>query len=325
MDSSGRHTRNSSFNIVVSPFHQESNRFRVNLQSPIRLNPEREWEAAIIDSYLPVGTDKVKEDDSNPKWFQYAVCIGIPQSLNTYQRHYYNPASHESVVHSFIDKFDRVQKSVDNYGQFTNQRHDPKLKIEVIEDHLQITVVKEFVRGECIAVRMPSDHYRAFFTPGISDDFDAYMNGEQLQLIPNKKPWCYYEANSSELRIHFTDENPYARNDASDMNGLVFKSRRNVSLKHVSTKRDDFAVGKFLDVVCSLIETTRLGRREGGTRVMDVVNVDNHENINLKYFKLETVEIDSISMEIIDSVTKEDVYIERIPFIVINIRPQFQI
>ena len=233
-----------------------------------------------------------------------------------HQRHYYNPSSHESVVRSFIDKFDKVQKSIDNYGQCTNQKYEPRLKIEVVDDHVQITIVKEFKRDECIAIRMAP---HSFFSSDINDEFDTYMNGELLQLKPNKTSWCFYDNTSSELRGHFTHENPYVRTDVSDMNGLVFKSRRKISRKSKGlTER------KFLDVVCSLIETTRLGKKEGGTRVMDVVNVNKHENINLKYFTLEATEIDSMSMEIVDSVTKENVYIERIPFIVINIRPKFQ-
>ena len=49
---------------------------------------------------------------------------------------------------------------------------------------------------------MPSYRYQAFFSPGINDEFDTYMNGELLQLKPNKKSWCYYDASLSELRIH---------------------------------------------------------------------------------------------------------------------------
>ena len=319
MDSTGRYTRNSSFNIVVTPFHHESNRYRINLQSPLRLNLEREWEATIIDAYIPIRAD-VSRSDSDPKWFQYAVGIGVPQNVSMHQRHYYSPTSHESAFHSFMDKCDKVQKSIDSYGKFTNQKYDSGLKIELAEDHVLITISKEFVKDECIAIRMPSHQYQAFFTPPSSFDFDTYMNGELLQVKPNKKPWCYYDATSSELRIHFTEDIPYARIDVTGMNGLVFKSHKKISYKG---ERIGYAESKLLDIVCSLIETTRLGKKEGGTRVMDIVNVDDHENRNLKFFKLETLEIDSISVEIVDSVTKENVYIERIPFIVINIRPKF--
>ena len=52
--------------------------------------------------------------------------------------------------------------------------------------------------------------------------------------------------------------------------------------------RGDYNINKkVLDIDCSFIETTRLGNINGGTRVLDVVNADSHENTNLKYLKLE--------------------------------------
>ena len=74
------------------------------------------------------------------------------------------------------------------------------------------------------------------------------------------------------------------------------------------------------DVEGNVIETSKLGNR--GVRVMDVMNMNGHENIFPKYLKLEMTRANYISVKIRKSSDKSHVQIEGKPYIAINIRPQ---
>ena len=69
-----------------------------------------------------------------------------------------------------------------------------------------------------------------------------------------------------------------------------------------------------------MLNASKLGNR--GVRVMDVMNMNGHENVCPKYLKVEMTKANYISVKIQQSSDKSHVQIEGKPYIVINIRPQ---
>ena len=107
--------------------------------------------------------------------------------------------------------------------------------------------------------------------------------------------------------------------------GVEFRSADKIK-KHTTdggkTEIKTHVIGTDLlfDVECNLIETSKLGNR--GVRVMDVMNMNGHENIYPKYLKLEMTKANYISVKIRKSSDKSHVQIEGKPYSVINIRPR---
>ena len=117
------------FHIVLTNMENQPSRFdhepEYNLyyRSPIVLNPNVEWEAAIIDAYIPTPQkETVVSKGMSPykhHWFRYIVSVER-RTMNaddyfSYQKWYYNPHDQESVVHSCIKKVNEVQKRQDTY------------------------------------------------------------------------------------------------------------------------------------------------------------------------------------------------------------------
>ena len=89
------------------------------------------------------------------------------------------------------------------------------------------------------------------------------------------------------------------------MMGVVFKSKEKIKRPaKATTTITHKETPKVIDNECSLVQTTRLGKMEGGTRVMDIVQDREHENINPKYIKLESRIINSVFLNCVDSETK---------------------
>ena len=80
------------------------------------------------------------------------------------------------------------------------------------------------------------------------------------------------------LRIELPESNPYIEEEAnmnplisSPMMGILFKSKENIKRPAKRTTIIQKEAPKLIDIECSLLQTTRLGKMEGGTRVMDIV------------------------------------------------------
>ena len=116
MATSEGHT--SDFHLVLTNMENEPSRFDhepeyLHYGSPIILNLNVEWEAAIIDAYIltPQKQIVVAKDISPYKHhcFRYTVSVER-RTMNaddyySYRKWYYNPHDQESVTHSFIKKF----------------------------------------------------------------------------------------------------------------------------------------------------------------------------------------------------------------------------
>ena len=110
----------------------------------------------------------------------------------------------------------------------------------------------------------------------------------------------------------------------NDLLGVEFRSR--LKIKKHDTPDDRITttqrIGEeiLFDVEYYLIETSKLGDR--GVKVMDVMNMNGHENIYPKYLKLEMVKANYIHVKLRKSSDKSRVQSEGKPYIVIHIRPR---
>ena len=193
----------------------------------------------------------------------------------------------------------------DLYGEFTNQNPPAKLQIYVEDDYLCIKVVKAIdFENEMIIIKMDKEEYKHFF--GKIAQFDTYYKGRLLPVKDGEKSLCIFDETDSEIKIKSLLQNPYITETGFDptdtsLLGVIFKSTEKI----MRTTRDEKRSTKVLDIECSFIETTRLGSIEGGTKVLDIVNGDSHENTNLKYIKLESNVINSIFVNVVNSITKD--------------------
>ena len=61
---------------------------------------------------------------------------------------------------------------------------------------------------------------------------------------------------------------------------------------------------------------------EGGTKVLYIVNGDSHENTNRKYIKLESNVINSIFVNVVNSITKRSITITGRLYVIVQFRPR---
>ena len=332
MDSGGGYTRNNPFHLILSPPKGDDGLpiFRINYQAPIILNPNVEWEAAIVDAYIPLSKSSSSSQKKH-EWFSYICKLDIPGPVEkiyrAYPRWYYEPDDEETPVHSFIKKFNEVQNRKDLYGEFTNQTCPPKLKIYVEDEYMCIKVVKRMdFPKELIIIKMDKPQYSRFF--GKISQFETYYKGRLVEVKEGETPACIYDEKDGEIKILSSTTTPYVPTRESgfnptytDLEGCIFKSTEKI-MRNAGRDSNNNSSGIVLDIDCSFIETTRFGNINGGTRVLDVVNADSHENTNLKYLKLETNVINSILINILDSTTKVHPVVFGNPYIVVHLRPR---
>ena len=105
--------------VILTPngVKADNSDFDLYLETPIDLNPKLEWEAAIIDGYIPVKSDvKVKTTTNTvdtihaePYWFRYFGILGHNGDMHradykSLEKFYYNQREHTSPMESFIYK-----------------------------------------------------------------------------------------------------------------------------------------------------------------------------------------------------------------------------
>ena len=220
----------------------------------------------------------------------------------SYQKLYYNPHDQESVTHSFIKKVNEVQKRQDTYGEFYVSDGD----------HFCIRINRLMVHPlEAISIQMPVAQIAEFF--GNSIDFETWYRNKLEKLKIGHSPFIVYDSRDDCVRIEKPLRNPYIEEEANmnplisnPMMGVVFKSKEKIKrpskTKTTITHKETPNVN---DTECSFVQTTRLGKMDGGTRVMDIVQEREHENINPKYIKLKSRIINSVFLNFVDSATKK--------------------
>ena len=290
MATSDGHT--GDFHLVLTNMENKPSHFdhepEYNLHycSPIILNPNMEWEAAIIDAYIPTLQKQiVVAKDMSPykhHWFRYIVSVER-RSMNAddyfrYRKWYYNPHDQERVTHSFITKFDEVRKRRDTYGEFTYPYHPDKLKLYVgDDDHFCIRINRLMVRPlEAISIQMPVAQIAQFF--GNTVEFEMWYKNKLLKLKSGHSHFIVYDSRDVCLRIEKLLCNPYIEEEdnmnpliSNPVMGVVFKSMEKIKRPPKTTTSTQKETSKVIDIECSLVQTTHLGKMEGGTRVMDIV------------------------------------------------------
>ena len=118
----------------------------------------------------------------------------------SYRKWYYNPHDQESVVHSFIKKFNEVQKRQDTYGEFTYPYYPDKLKLYVSDDdHFCIRINRLMVHPlEAISIQMPVAQIAQFF--GNSVEFETWYKNKLLKLKIGHSPFIVYDSRDECLR-----------------------------------------------------------------------------------------------------------------------------
>ena len=222
-----------------------------------------------------------------------------------------------------------------HYGEFIKQYYPPTIQMFVENYHMVIQIISKMDRdNECIALIMPGEQYLEIF--GSSAEFDTCYKGEKLLLKPGFQSVCKFDYHVDALIILATPVNTYVTDEEHDPTqesylGVELRSANKIRKR--KDKGEKYAKEKtvikggdiIFDVECRLIETTRLGTMQGGTKVLDVVNANGHENVHPKYLKLETVSANYIFVKHNKSSDKLRVVITGKPYIVINIRPRLYI
>ena len=167
MATSEGHT--SDFHLLLTNMENEPPRFdhepeySLYYRSPIILNPNVEWEAANIDAYIPTPQKQtVVAKGMSPykhHWFRYIGSVER-RTINaddyySYRKWFYIPHDQESVTHSFMKKFNEVQKRQDTYGEFTYPYYPEKLKLLGSDgDHFCIRMNRMMLQtGEAIRIK----------------------------------------------------------------------------------------------------------------------------------------------------------------------------
>ena len=99
-----------TFLLTPNVVKADNSDFDLYLETPIDLDPKLEWEAAIIDGYVPITSDvKITTTSSKtPKghWFRYISEKGFRRTrasdYKSYEKFNYNPNEYNSHVESFI-------------------------------------------------------------------------------------------------------------------------------------------------------------------------------------------------------------------------------
>ena len=201
--------------------------------------------------------------------------------------------------------------------------------MSIENDHMVIKVITKMDRdNECIAFMMPNEQYLEYF--GGNAEFDTYYRGQKLLPTPGFQSVCIFDCTIGVVIILASPINNYNTDEEHDPTqesylGVEFRSA-DKSKKHTTgggkteIKPHVFGTDLLFHVECNLIETSKLGNR--GVRVMDVMNMNGHENIYPKYLRLEIMKANYISVKIRKSSDKSHVQSEGKPYVDINIRPR---
>ena len=180
---------------------------------------------------------------------------------------------------------------------------------------------------EAISIQMPVAQIAEFF--GNSLEFETWYRNKLLKLNIGHSLFIVYDSQDECLRIEKPLRIPYIEEEenmnpfiSNPMMGVVFKSKEKIKRPAKTTSITHKETPTLIDIECRLVQTTRLGKMEGGTRVMDIVCEREHENINPKYIKLKSRIITSLFLNFVDSkITKKIRNITGDVVIVVHIRP----
>ena len=164
---------------------------------------------------------------SSPHHYRvYKSSIEKPKKLD-------NPHDQESVTHSFIKKFNEIQKRQDTYGDFPYPYYPDKLKLFVSDDdHFCIRMNRMMLQtGEAISIQMPVAQFVQCV--GNTLEFETWYRNKLLKLKIGHSPFILYDPRDECLRIELPRSNPYNEDKAnmtplspSPMMSVLFTSKR---------------------------------------------------------------------------------------------------
>ena len=110
-----------TFIVTPNVVKADNSEFELYRETPIDLGPKLEWEASIIDGYIPIKSEvKVTPTSTSssktvkPYWFSYISEKGFrttkADDYKSYEQFYYNPNEHYSHAESFINKCNESER-----------------------------------------------------------------------------------------------------------------------------------------------------------------------------------------------------------------------
>ena len=169
-----------TFILTPNVVQADNSDFELFLETPIDLDPKLEWEAAIIDGYIPVKSevevktttktsDTVHGERYRFRYFSLLGRYGDMQMVDykSLEKFYYNQYEHFSSIESFIVKFHEVSNKRINYGEFTTQYYLPTILMSIENDYLVLRVIRKMDRYnstkyETIIIQLPESQFINF-------------------------------------------------------------------------------------------------------------------------------------------------------------------
>ena len=328
--------------MILTPDQQQArhSEFRLFLHRPIKLNPSFEWEVGIVDTHIESHASTIIQIDNKYEEYWFRYIYEVPEvDVDTYirniqkdkysshQKYYFNPKEYSSAAESFAAKINNVTREKHLYDEFGIQGYPQTLKFKVSNEHMLINVIREMsAKNEAILIQMPPNQFKDVFGSDVKY-WETYFKGNRLvskRIGFEIQSKCFYLKNIDCLVIIATDVNIYrtAEQHLPAQEGFLdveFRSPTKIK-KHSTVVKP--GKNMMIDIECDLLETTRIGQTNGGTKVMGVCKLDGNTIVNPKYFPIETRVITSIYIKMYKSNNKSQIVIIGRPYIVINIRPK---
>lgn len=336
MDSGGGCARfiNETFNIILTPDLYGApweSAFWNRLGSAITLNPNRKWEAALVESFIPKLVHHGERYDGK-RWFRYGFVqtseedFNIPSvNFKTFsERHLYHPKEAETVFHSFLREFERVQEDPALLGDFTYNKFPRRITMYINEDrHLKIQVLNNLYKGEKINIQL-NDYSEYLDEKGV---YSMTWGGEQIHPSEGYSVPCKYDSATKTLQIGY-DHNEQLPEEVIDVDlrGSNFLSETTLLVGgNGDGDGNDGKASDMVDVMCNFLGSNKLGGAGEGMPTLAVVQRGRYEAKKLVYNSVESLTINPVRVDLLDSVTKLPVTfspdIVGKPYIIVKFRP----
>ena len=336
MDSSGGFGRvmNETFTVALSPADDswKNGTFYNVFANSIVLNPNRKWEAALVECHMPK-LIHVPQLFNKKRFFQFgfwrACTFGdadsegckIPKSRTFAEKHFYNPADKETDFHSFAAAFHKTLDSNTFLGLFTYHKYERHLRIGMSEEgHAIITIIRAIDKNDLVAFR--SGEFRLLFGNG----WDQIWEGKLIQPKPGFEGVITYSYTTDMVEIAYeTDAGEQVPKEVTKKRlvGLVLKSRSKWNGGNVNKGRDHDKAPMI--ICCDILQSNTLAGVDKGMPTIDIVTPGRYEAKQLKYVPVESSSLKTVRVDILDIVTKlnktfDSKLVEK-PYIIIKFRP----
>ena len=335
MDSSGGFGRvmNESFTVTLSPADDswKNGTFYNVLANGMVLNPNRKWEAALVECHMPKLIN-LPQLFNKERFFQFGLfrdCTTgdadsegckTPASKTFAEKHFYNPADNETDFHSFAAAFHKTLESDTFLGPFTCHKYERHLRIGMSEEgHAIIIIVRPIDKKDLVAFR--SAEFRLLFGNG----WEQIWKGKLVHPKPGYEGVISYSYSTDTVEIGYeTDAGEQVPTEVTraKLVGLVLKSRSKWN-GGKEKARDHHKVPMI--ICCDFLKSNMLAGVGEGMSTIDIVTPGRYEAKQLKYVPVESSNLKTVRVDILDIVTKLNItfsskLVEK-PYIIIKFRP----